>query len=142
MRCWRGHLRHPWSSSARRPAIYRIAIVDDDISICTILSNVLSDEGYEVVVATGPDELLAQVLRLPPDLALIDMCLGSWGDGLTLAAAMRSEPLLAHTRLILMSGAADWLRQHSSELRHLQAHMVAKPFDLDELLALIARELG
>ena len=41
-----------------------------------------------------------------------------------------------------MSAAADLFRQHAGEVRRLAAHVVAKPFDLDNLLALIAGELA
>jgi DNA-binding response OmpR family regulator len=70
------------------------------------------------------------------------MVLGGWSDGLVLAAAIRAEPRLADLPIIVMSAAPEVLQRYSSALTYLRCRLLAKPFDLDALLALIASELG
>ena len=89
--------------------MWRIAIVDDNPLICDLLVDLLATEGYEAVALEGPDQLVARLVVLQPDLVLLDVLLGSWGDGLALAGDLRATPLLATTPIILMTGAPDLL---------------------------------
>jgi DNA-binding response OmpR family regulator len=119
----------------------RIAVIEDDAATSATLQVLLTDEGYEVLLIEGPGDLLAQLAATKPDLVLLDLMLGGWGDGLALACAIRREPGWKRLPLIVMSAAADRLDQHAFILRDLRCPVLEKPFDLDDLLALIAGEL-
>lgn len=118
--------------------MHRIAILDDDVSIRTVLSDVLMDEGYEVFLVEGSEDLLAKLAAARPDLVLLDWRLGAWGDGLALARAIRADLQFSHVRLIFMSAAQAELRKHFRALADLGCTVIEKPFDLDDLLARIA----
>jgi two-component system response regulator MprA len=120
----------------------RIAIIDDDAATRSTLDLALADEGYETRFILGPGDLLAQLTADRPDLVLLDLLLGRWGDGLALAAAIHGDPLLAHTPVIILTAARDMLRQHAGALAALGYPALEKPFDLDDLFALIAGALS
>ena len=119
----------------------RIAVIEDDAATSATLQVLLTDEGYEVLLIEGPGDLLAQLAATKPDLVLLDLMLGGWGDGLALACAIRRQPGWKRLPLIVMSAASDRLDQHAFTLRDLRCPVLEKPFDLDDLLALIAGEL-
>jgi CheY-like chemotaxis protein len=73
---------------------------------------------------------------------LLDLMLSGWGDGLAIAAAIRSDPVLVHTPIIVVSAALHVLRQHATDLTQLDCQVLQKPFDLDNLLGLIAGALA
>ncbi len=120
----------------------RIAIIEDDAAIRLLLQATLADEGYEVLQIAGPGDVLAQLAAAAPDLVLLDLVLGRWGDGLALAQAIRKDPLLLDTPIVVMSAAVTVLQQHAEALDLLRCHVLEKPFDLDRLLGVIASALA
>jgi two-component system nitrogen regulation response regulator NtrX len=50
-----------------------IMVVDDERGIRESLEGVLSDEGYNVVAPSSAEEGLAEILKNPPDLVLLDI---------------------------------------------------------------------
>jgi two-component system response regulator (stage 0 sporulation protein F) len=120
----------------------RIAVVEDDETTRFLLDTVLTAEGYEVILVAGPGDLLAQLSVARPDLVLLDLLLGAWGDGLTLAGAIRQEPGWERLPLIVMSAAPNILHRHDPSLIRLRCHVLEKPFDLDDLRALIKGALA
>jgi DNA-binding response OmpR family regulator len=119
-----------------------IAIIDDDEAVRSALQVALTEEGYAAILIAERGDVLGQLDAAKPDLVLLDMVLGGWSDGLVLAAAMRAEPLLADVPIIVMSAAPEVLRRYSSALMYLRCQLLAKPFDLDDLLGLITGVLA
>lgn len=109
----------------------RILIVDDSVSLRLILAAVLHDAGYEVHQASDGVQAFDEITTAPPDLVLSDIHMPRL-DGLSLLR--QAQTLAATTHWILMSGT---LRQPPQ----VPVPFLAKPFDLDELLALISRVL-
>ena len=110
----------------------RILIVDDDESILDLLREALSDEGYEVHIATDGALALDLATRLAPDLILLDMRMPIV-DGWAFAEAYRQQ-CGPHARIIVMTAARD--------ARAIAAGIgadgyLAKPFSLDRLFTLV-----
>ncbi len=78
-----------------------VLIVDDEESILKSVSDVLSDEGFRALTASGGNEALRTVAESSPDLVLLDVAMPG-RDGLeTLEALRRSWPWLP---VVMMSG--------------------------------------
>jgi CheY-like chemotaxis protein len=126
----------------------RVLCVDDDRDIAEIVQAVLSDEGYEVscLYASSPDILARTVGMLEPDCVLLDG--GSsedygkgWEEAAALGVRRRPVPVVmftAHHR------EAPEAREDTTERARGAgfAEIVEKPFDLDALLAAVARAVG
>ena len=126
---------------ARNPAI---AIVDDDEPIRLILSELLVDEGYAVAAWDGMEDPLAFVNRVQPAVTLLDLHLSGWASSSSAADALRiiEELQKVGSDVIICTADAAFLREHGDELERMSCAAVAKPFDLDDLLAHIARCLN
>jgi CheY-like chemotaxis protein len=122
--------------------VQRIAVIEDDKANRLLLDSVLTLEGYEVILVEGPGNLLAQLAAARPDLVLLDLLLGAWGDGLALADAIRQEPGWEQLPLIVMSAASTLLHRLDPTLMRLECYVLAKPFDLQDLLALVKGALA
>lgn len=113
----------------------RLLIVDDEVAIVEALQDVLLGEGYEVDTAFNGAEGLQRMHQQPPDLVLLDMMMPVM-DGRELLHRMRQEPSLQAIPVIVMSAG-----RISEEERRLSSRFLAKPFELDVLLATIAEEI-
>jgi DNA-binding response OmpR family regulator len=114
----------------------KVLIVDDDADIVMMLVQVLQDEGYAVRAAVG-EEALALAADDQPDVILLDIMMPGM-DGVEVCRRLRANPKSARAPVIAMS-ASHRLRERASQMD--VDGLLAKPFDLDELLANIERLL-
>ncbi len=111
----------------------RVLVVDDDFSIRELIAMVLADEGYEVLTAADGAEALTLVGRRPPDLVLLDLNMPVL-DGWQTQARLRVE---APRLPVVIMTAGNRARQEAEQ--HAAAGYLAKPFDVDDLCATVAR---
>jgi DNA-binding response OmpR family regulator len=116
----------------------RILLVDDDPAICTLLSRVLEDAGYTVESAPDGATGLAILAASPPDLLITDVVMPGLAGWSVFARARRVAPTLP---IIVMSGVDTGLLQKERALGD-QFGFLRKPFDIDHLLAIVARLLA
>lgn len=113
-----------------------ILVVDDDASIRQTVREILDLEGYKVETAADGREALLVVERRAPSLVLLDMRMpemDGWGFARALTERGIRLPIVAMT-------AAENARSWADEIG-AQAY-VAKPFELEELLATVERVRG
>ncbi len=114
-----------------------ILVIDDDPTILATVAEALDLEGFPVVTATNGAEGLEVMDRGPkrPALVLLDMRMPVL-DGWEFMRAVRERGL--SISVIVMTAAADARRW----AREIDAHgVLAKPFELDELMAQVQRLL-
>ncbi|MCU0494886.1 MAG: response regulator [Chloroflexaceae bacterium] len=108
----------------------RILVVDDEAPIADLIADVLGDEGYTVCTVHNGDDALASVSGYQPDLIFLDSFIpGISGDELLLA--LRNQPNLTQTPIVVMSASADAVALLA---RHGGTRTLMKPFNLDDLL--------
>jgi two-component system response regulator MprA len=116
----------------------RILIVEDDRIIADGLSRALAGEGYEVVVARDGEAALALANAQRPDLVLLDLMMPTM-NGFEVTTELRRGG--DAVPIIVVSARTDT----RAKVRGLDLgadDFVAKPFDLDELLARVRRRLA
>jgi two-component system chemotaxis response regulator CheY len=112
----------------------RILIVDDDESIRQFIEMALTDRGYEIVTAEHGRAALESIAAHPPDLILLDMRMPVM-DGWAFAQAYRTTRP-PHAPVIVLTAARD-AAQSAQEIA--ADAVLAKPFDLRDLMQLIRR---
>lgn len=121
--------------AAARHQLTRILVVDDDADFAESLSEMLDLQGYETRVATTPREALRQSTAFAPDLALLDIRLGS-DSGLDVLAELRkSHPDID----ALMLTAHASLDTAIKAVRHGAYDYLHKPIDSGELFVALER---
>lgn len=111
----------------------RILLADDDRAIREALTRALTLEGYDVVQATDGAQALTLIESSKPDVAVLDVMMPNV-DGLTVCRVLRSE----RNRIpVLMLTARTETPDRVAGLDAGADDYLAKPFDLDELLARI-----
>lgn len=114
-----------------------ILVVDDELGIRDLLSEILDDEGHAVVLAENAAQARAARTRGRPDLVLLDIWMPDT-DGVTLLKEWAEEGLL-NMPVIMMSGHATI--DTAVEATRIGAFsFLEKPITMQKLLAAV--ELG
>lgn len=114
----------------------RTLVVDDDRDIAELVRLALTDEGYDVVVATNGSAALQALLAVPFDLILLDMRMPVM-DGWEFAQAYQAtaEP---RAPVIVVTAARD-TAERAAEIN--ADGFLAKPFSLEELFETVGRHV-
>ncbi len=113
----------------------RVLVVEDEPAIRMVLTEVLSDEGYEVRGAGDGPTALGVLEEWVPRVILLDFTLPGM-DGSEFRARQRELSNAGRVPVILVTGA--YLQDEAIAGFEADA-VIAKPFDLDELVAVVAR---
>jgi len=118
----------------------RIAVIDDDVVFLELMDELLGHgEGYDVFTCSSWVESVEFVRHVQPDLIMLDLMLGRDKSGWAILEQLRQEPALAHLPVILCTAAATVL---DTAVERANVVYLAKPFDIDDLLATIERLLA
>ncbi len=112
-----------------------VLLVEDEPDIAGLLRDVLENEGYAVLVATDGVDGLRCVRTKRPDLLLSNIQMPQM-SGAEMVRAIRAESAFDGMPIILMSAAAALGEGVPSD------GFFEKPFQLDTLIATVARLLG
>jgi DNA-binding response OmpR family regulator len=113
-----------------------ILVVEDDPVILDVLRLILEDGGYAVETVAG-GETLRDFPNGPPDLLMLDIWLSGW-DGREICRSLKAREETKDVPIVLCSASRDGEQM----AREAGADgFIAKPFDLDDLLATVARHL-
>jgi DNA-binding response OmpR family regulator len=113
----------------------KIAIIEDDADLSSLLRYSLEQRGYQVFTSNAGEGAIEMFRSKRPDLVLLDIMLPGV-DGIEVCRRMRADPVLESTPLIFLTARA------SETDRVLGLEMgandyVVKPFSVRELLARI-----
>ena len=113
----------------------RVLVVEDERTIRQSIAGYLGDAGYTVDEASNGTEALASMEAALPDVVVLDLLMPVMG-GRAFMQACREQPHFAMVPVILLSAAHD-LTQATEQLQPRAS--LAKPIDLDVLLAIVDR---
>jgi signal transduction histidine kinase len=110
-----------------------VLIVDDTPTNLEVISEALSDAGFDVAIATSGDRALQQVERRIPDLILLDVMMPGI-DGFETCRRLKANPRTSQIPVIFMTALADT----ESKVQALDlgaVDYIAKPFHEKEVIA-------
>jgi len=108
-------------------------VVDDDMFMVSALAELLDDEGFDVHTASNGFSALRLATEQHPLVILLDIALPE-RSGAELLKDLRADPATRDTAIVVVTGFVERL----SESERAEADgIVAKPFDTDELLAVV-----
>ena len=119
-------------------AAKEILVVDDEIGIRELLSEILFDEGYQVHVAENAEQARAIRTRLTPDLVLLDIWMPDT-DGVSLLKEWVAQDLLTMP-VIMMSGHGT-IETAVEATRIGAVDFLEKPISLQKLLDAVSRAI-
>lgn len=104
----------------------RILVVDDEMYIVNILDFTLAGEGWEVISANNGEDALRILLKVEPDLVILDVMMPRI-DGVEVCRAIKAREESADTPVILLS-AKDSARDREKGMEAGANLYLTKPF--------------
>ena len=100
------------------------------------------DEGYHVTTRSYIDKDLDAIVRLAPELIILDYMWSEEDLGWSLLQMLRMNPKTAKIPIVLCTGATSKVEELQGHLDDMGIRVVLKPFELDTLLAAIEKSLA
>ncbi len=113
-----------------------VLVIDDEAPIVELLVDIIEEKGHIALRASNGVEGLALARANLPDLIISDVMMPLL-DGYALLRALRSEPALAHTTVVLVSAAFP--RNDKSQATPPADGYLRKPFDIAAVEQLIGQ---
>ncbi|TSJ36373.1 response regulator [Mucilaginibacter corticis] len=115
----------------------KVLIFDDDEDILAICTYVLEDAGWEVIAYTDCRDVIARTAAFRPDVILMDNWIPDEG-GIVATQILKKDPVLQRIPVIYFSANSN-----IGELAITAGadHVLAKPFDLEDLRLTVLKAL-
>jgi signal transduction histidine kinase len=124
-------LPEPAAAPAGAPR-QRMLVIDDDPSVCELMTRFCGKEGFEVVTAINGEEGLKLAREKRPDLITLDVVMPGM-DGWTVLKALKADPQLSSVPVVMITIADD--RQRGLALG--AADYLVKPVDRNRLAGVL-----
>lgn len=109
----------------------KILLVEDDLNLGLMISELLELKGYEVSLLRIADKTVKNLMEESFDLVLMDKLLSGM-DGTDICTEIRKTETISHTPILMMS-ALDGAK--GTCIAAGATDFIAKPFDISDLLA-------
>jgi PAS domain S-box-containing protein len=116
----------------------RVLVVDDDQKISSLLTEIIGNEGYEVMSAANGRSALELVQTFAPDVVISDVLMPVLG-GLDLCRLIKQDVQTADIPVILISGLRNAVEDTLEGLTAGADDYLQVPFRNEELLVKVAR---
>ncbi len=117
----------------------RVLVADDDPSTRALIDMALQEAGYDCVLAADGRAALEQARATRPDLVVLDVGM-PFMTGDEVHKELRRDPRTRYVPVVFVT-AKRTTGELAARLRNGADDFVAKPFDVDELVARIASAL-
>jgi Lrp/AsnC family transcriptional regulator, regulator for asnA, asnC and gidA len=120
-----------------------ILIVDDDPDFVEVTRLVLESQGYRTATASNGNDALRAMMRVPPDLVIMDVMMDGILDGWDASGRIRSHLQLRDTPILVVSSitTTDYLSMLPTDDDHLIDNFLSKPIEPQVLVAEVGRLL-
>jgi DNA-binding response OmpR family regulator len=117
----------------------KILLVDDDERISRVMGDMLTPNGFEVLLARDGEEAIKMAREEQPGLILMDILMPNT-DGYTACSILKSDENTKRIPLVMLTGVDHELNKKLSERLNADGYLV-KPISLDILLNTVDRFL-
>ncbi len=116
-----------------------ILVVEDELLIARLLKETLEVEGYQVTTVLNGEDAVQFALREMPQLIIVDIMLPGI-DGYEVIRRLRTHPKSMHIPIIVLSALGEPADKVYAFEKDADDY-ITKPFNTDELLARVRRQL-
>jgi two-component system, response regulator RegA len=115
-----------------------VLLVDDDLTLCEVMSRALTARGFAVTAVHSLDDALRAIERDPPEFALVDLKLADQSGLKVVARLKAADP---HTRIVVLTGHAS-IPTAVEAIKLGATDYLTKPTDADAVVTAFGRDGG
>lgn len=115
----------------------RIMVINDTQEILDMFRAILEEEGYEVILYSFAILDMTEYERVKPDLIILDLVFGSEKSGWQMLQKLKMNRATATIPAILCTAATNAVREMEGYLLSKGVSVLLKPFDIDDLIAVV-----
>ena len=119
---------------------WKIVCIDDSPTILNEISRFLDREEFSVVPITEPLKALMKIMRIKPDLILLDVGMPNI-DGYKLCSLIRKYSAFKNTPIVMVTGNKGLIDRAKARMSGATDYMT-KPFTQSDLLDMVFRYLS
>jgi DNA-binding response OmpR family regulator len=119
----------------------RILVINDTAEILELFKDILSSEGYDVVIAGFAINDIEYIERSSPDLIILDYIFGNERAGWQTLQKLKMLRSTAQIPVVVCTAAKREIEELEGHLKAMGVGIVIKPFDVDVLLRVIIETL-
>jgi len=112
----------------------RILVVNDTQEILELFRVLLEEEGYDVILAGFPIQVIDEIEQIKPDLIILDLVFGEEKTGMQMLQMLKMKRSTAVIPVIVCTAALHLVREQEGYLVSQGVHLLYKPFDIDLML--------
>jgi CheY-like chemotaxis protein len=127
--------------AAREAPRKHILVINDTEEIVELFRDILTGIGHDVSATSFAPEDLAEVVKVDPDLVIMDLVFGREESGWQLLQKMRMSRDTEDIPVILCTGATKEAREQEGWLVANGIKLVLKPFAIDDLELAVTKAL-
>jgi DNA-binding response OmpR family regulator len=109
----------------------RVVVVDDEPSVGVAVRDLLVPDGYEVETPNDPQTALPELLRVVPDLVILDVNMPGM-SGWELCSLLRRQSATREVPVLFLTGRQE-VRDRITAMQVGGSDYLAKPFGAEEL---------
>lgn len=117
----------------------KVLIVDDDEEIRTLLQDMLLEEGFHVDTARDGQEALDLLERESGWIILLDIMMPNVDGREVIRRLQANQALREQNKVALMSAGGRLAQERLHLATDVVEALLPKPFDLDDVLAVVSR---
>lgn len=125
---------------ATAKSTYTIACVDDSRTMLNEISRFLDDKTFSVFTINDPVKALMQILRIKPDLILLDVSMPTV-DGYDLCNMLRKHPVFKNIPIVMVTGNTGIIDRAKAKFVGASGYLT-KPFTQAELVKMVFKHLA
>ncbi|MBD3208043.1 MAG: response regulator [Candidatus Nealsonbacteria bacterium] len=119
----------------------KVLLVEDEKIMINLLEKKLSQEGYDVSVATNGEDGLKQVKEMKPDVVLLDIIMPKMG-GFEVMEKMNDDSELAKIPVIIISNSGQPVELGKAKELGAKDWLIKTEFDPQEVIRKVKKQIG
>lgn len=119
----------------------RIMVVNDTQEILDMFQDLLTQEGYEVALYSFAIQDMDEVVRVKPDLIILDYIFGGETKGWEMLQKLKMRRDTESIPVVICTAGKRQVEEIEGHLTAMGVGVVLKPFNIDDLLNTVAQTL-
>lgn len=127
-------------------SLAKVIIIDDDIDLVEAMRITLEAANFEVIDAQDGQRGITLIQEQHPDLALLDVMMGTQDEGFHVAYQLRNDPETADMPIVMLTAVGQetgftFDKEKDDDFLPVN-EFLEKPIDPDYLIETVKKQLG